>query len=310
MEQWSLHFDGKCIKEKEYQVVLLKNERAEVRLDALRLKDGKAESIATGISNVINEYNLWKSVKMIVSDTTAVNTGEKNGVVVRLQRLFLEKGVEKPLFVSCQHHILDKILRMVMDELLGGETASPNIEYPFVVQLMTQYDELKLQFDNGKEEISDKSGWRDDMKFLYHRGFRFYDKNKHFPLVNFQAIPNISNARWNSRGTLAIPAFILMPASRETLKRVCKFISYDCSDYWFSNQMYRENDFRNLSDFLKPYGKALKVLQNHWKQEPSALMIPRSNQCAERAVKVMQESYAACRNKDKLQARFLLSNKH
>jgi hypothetical protein len=45
-EQWSLHFDGKRIEEKEYQVVVLKNERTEVKLDALCLKDGKAETIA------------------------------------------------------------------------------------------------------------------------------------------------------------------------------------------------------------------------------------------------------------------------
>ena len=46
MEQWSLHFDGKHIEENEYQVVVFKNERTEVKLDAMRLKDGKAETIA------------------------------------------------------------------------------------------------------------------------------------------------------------------------------------------------------------------------------------------------------------------------
>ena len=35
MENWSLHFDGKHIEENEYQVVVLKNERTQVKLDAL-----------------------------------------------------------------------------------------------------------------------------------------------------------------------------------------------------------------------------------------------------------------------------------
>jgi len=61
--------------------------------------------------------------------------------------------------------------------------------------------------------------------------------------------------------------------------------------------MYNENDFKNLSEGLKPYRKALNSLENHWKQEPSILRIPRSNQCAERAVKVMEELYSACKKK-------------
>lgn len=55
MEQWSLHFDGKHIDESAYQVVVLQNERTEVKLDALRLKDGKAETAAEGFSKVIDE---------------------------------------------------------------------------------------------------------------------------------------------------------------------------------------------------------------------------------------------------------------
>ena len=59
---------------------MLKNERTEVKLDALRLKDGKADAIAQAITKVIDEYNLWNAIKMITADTTSVNTGKKNGV--------------------------------------------------------------------------------------------------------------------------------------------------------------------------------------------------------------------------------------
>ena len=164
---------------------------------------------------------------------------------------------------------------------------------------------------NGIEVIVDKSGWRDDMKFLYHltRVFKFFEENGHFPLVNFQKIPNISNARWNSRAILAIVAFVLIPTTRPTLQKICKSILYYWATYWFADQMYNKEDFSSLSEILKPYKKGLQVLENHWKQEPSALKIPRSNQCAERAIKVMQELYAVCRKKDTLQSRFILSNK-
>ena len=84
-KQWSLYFDGKRLNENKYQVVVLKNERTEVKLAVLCLKGGKTETITDRISTVLEEYNLWGAVKMIVADTTSVNTGKKNGVVVRLK---------------------------------------------------------------------------------------------------------------------------------------------------------------------------------------------------------------------------------
>lgn len=44
-----------------------------------------------------------------------------------------------------------------MDQYLGGDTSSPNFEYLFVSQLVKNYDEIEVQFLNGKEEILDKS---------------------------------------------------------------------------------------------------------------------------------------------------------
>ena len=60
---------------------------------------------------------------------------------------------------------------------------------------------------------------------------------------------------------------------------------------------------------LKPYKKASNTLQRHWNPDPSVLDIPRSNQCAERSIEVMRELHYMCKNKDKLQLRFILSNK-
>lgn len=276
------------------------------------MKDGKAETICDGIEKVLDEFDIWAAIKILICDTTSVNTGKRNGVIIRLQRLFLKKGLDPPQFISCQHHVLDRILRLVMDAEIGENTKSPNIEYPFVSNLMSNYEELKGRFINGKDIITDKSGWRDDMKFLYHltRVFRFYIENeKNMPFVNFQKIPNISNARWNSRAILAILAFILIPNMRSSLEKVCNFISYDWADYWFSDQTYKIYDFERLSESLRPYKKALKCLQTHWKREPSMLNIPRSNQCAERAIKIMQDLYFMCQKKEKLHLRFILSNK-
>ena len=44
--------------------------------------------------------------------------------------------------------------------------------------------------------------------------------------------------------------------------------------------------------------------------DPSVLDIPKSNQCAERSIEVIQKLYYMCKNKDKRQLRFILSKKH
>ena len=149
--------------------------------------------------------------------------------------MLLEKIECEPQFVSCQHHVLNQILQLVMDEELGSYTGSPNIQYPFVPQLVKNYERLRTEFVNGTEAIHDKSGWRDNMKFLYHltKVFKFFEENHHFPLINFQKLPNISNVRWNSRAILAILAFILIPSARETLKSICRFNSYDLGKILF-----------------------------------------------------------------------------
>ena len=227
---------------------------------------------------------------MIVADTTSVNTGRKTGVVVRLQKKFEEKGHPKPKFISCQHHVLDRVLRVVMDGELHESTTSPKIAYFFVHDLLINYDKLKTAFKNGKTEIKDKGGWRDDMKFLYHltRVFRHFTETNEMPFVKFQKIPNICNARWNSRAILALLAFVLMPQIRSKLRKICSFISYSWADHWFSNQLFRTEDFQELSAVLNEYPTSLKCLKKHWSTDESPINIARSNQCCERAFKIIE----------------------
>ena len=91
-ENWSQHFDGQCINHQEYQVLVLKNEQREVKLQALDLSNRKADTVVIGMTAVLDKYNLWKSIKMIVAGTTNVNIGRRNGIVTQLQRFFFQKN--------------------------------------------------------------------------------------------------------------------------------------------------------------------------------------------------------------------------
>ena len=78
---------------------------------------------------------------------------------------------------------------------------------------------------------------------------------------------------------------------------VCDFITSAWSDIWFSDMQYSEHKFNNLEQAITST-TAMKTLKTFWSQGPSRIQgIQRSNICAERGIKIMQEIYA----KDKLQ---------
>jgi hypothetical protein len=66
-------------------------------------------------------------------------------------------------------NILDRILRLVLDEIVGCQTHLPNIKYPFVLEIIDDYDILKENFlkneafDDSDIITEEEQGWRDDM---------------------------------------------------------------------------------------------------------------------------------------------------
>ena len=131
---------------KEIQAIVLKNASREIKLAVLVLENGQAPTIFAGIKEILDKFDLWKSIKMIKSDTTNVNTGKYSGVVATLQSCYREIGVSVPQFVGYQHHILDLILKHVMNDILISKTTSPNISHDFVSELVDSYDSLKHKF--------------------------------------------------------------------------------------------------------------------------------------------------------------------
>jgi len=150
--------------------------------------------------------------------------------------------------------------------------------------------------------------WRDDMKFLFELGnnYRFYKENGNFPQIKFRNLPNLSNARWNSRAILALLAFILLPHQRECLKSICDFVTGTWFDLWFSDQFYQAGAYGLLIASVESWPKASNTVRKFWSEEPTSIDTQRSNICAERAVKVMESLKAKkIRNKN---LHFLLSN--
>ena len=93
---------------------------------------------------------------------------QKNGVVVKFQKAMSEKGYEKPQFIACHHHILDLVLRHIMDFQLGRSTRSPQLRYNFINEIINNYKVLKTNYEHDSELLlNEYPGWRDDFRFLY-----------------------------------------------------------------------------------------------------------------------------------------------
>src|SRR6218665_33855 len=159
----------------------LRNSARTLNLGVLACDSGSVENIFIQLQALLDEYNARRSVKMIISDTTTVNTGHRNSVVAGLQRQFRQKGPDEPQFIDCQHHILDLILRHFLESFFPTESRSPNINYQFVEDVLAGYENLQKSY-SGKEKIPrrENQGWRDDFRFLFElcEAYNFYQKER------------------------------------------------------------------------------------------------------------------------------------
>lgn len=105
---------------------------------------------------------------MIICDTTSVNSGSANRVVIRLKRAMKENGLPRAQFVGCQLHMLKLILRKrEMDEVVGGSTTSLHIHYLLANTTLQKYENYTNVLHKEKELTVEDLRCRDDIKFLY-----------------------------------------------------------------------------------------------------------------------------------------------
>lgn len=308
-----MHFDGKIIQGQHYHVICLTSPNITLNLGVVLSQSGRAEDIYNEIKNVIDNYNSWRSIKMIVCDTTPVNSGPKNGIVARLQREFQVKDLGSPQYIGCQHHILDLIIRHVLDFCFPHTSTNPNIDYVFVQSILNEYESLQKNYI-GKVKIPcvDNPGWRDDFRFLFElcEAYKFYMRFKKFPEIKWRKLPTLNNARWNSRATFTLITYFLLPKYRAQISNICDFISTTWASAWFSNQHYCSNIYQELDSGISVLScpNALKSFRKHWVKEMSAVDVPRTNIVAERAVKLLEQIYQTCKSNKYVNVKFVNSN--
>jgi len=123
---------------------------------------------------------------MIICDTTAVNTGRLNGVVVKIQNEMTRQGLYAAQYIRCHHHILDRILRHVLDYYKPTTSTKPSLNYEFVGDVINNYNNL---LENYKPDIAmeivENPCFRDDFKYLFVlcAAFRFHKTTSRYPKI-------------------------------------------------------------------------------------------------------------------------------
>ena len=265
------------------------------------------------MQSLVNQFDAWKNFKIIVCDTTAINTGRVNGIVKKLKTEMVTWGFGQPQYIGCQHHILDRILKHVLDFFNPISSTKPTLNYEFVDEVIKQYDILQQSYKPESEMITiQNSGWRDDFRFLYElcRAFSFLKETSAYPVINWRKLPSLHNARWNSRALYAIISYFLLPKWRISLETPCAFISNTWQEAWFSNQMFNAQIHQKLMDGISELNcsAAMKCFETHWNVDRSVVDIPQTNICTERGVKLMEELYQKCKTDKYLNLKLIATN--
>lgn len=121
----TLHWDGKIVPgDNERLAVLIAGlpaHREGKLLGVPVIADGTGTTQATVTHAVIQEWSVENAIVGLVFDTTASNSGWKNGVCVKLETLL----GKKVFYFACRHHVLERILCAVWQKLFGA-TSSPD----------------------------------------------------------------------------------------------------------------------------------------------------------------------------------------
>ena len=124
-----------------------------------------------------DEFEAWGNLKMIICDTTAVNTGQLNEVVVKIQNEMPRWGLHAAQYIGCHHHILDRILRHVLDYYNPTTSTKPSLNNEFVDDVINNYSNLLENYKpDTAMEIVENPGFRDDFKYVFVlcAAFRFH----------------------------------------------------------------------------------------------------------------------------------------
>lgn len=274
------HWDGKmCEDITGHEIVdrlpiLVSGQGVDQLLGVPKLSRGTGDAIATAVFETIMSWNLREKVKCMSFDTTASNTGHRNGACILLEQK-LEKDL---LWLACRHHILEMTLEAVV--LLSlGPSSGPDI----LIFKRFKNSWTNINQEHFKSVSTDTSLFKDcesisdyiisfakDQLTLYHPRDDYKELLQLIVIflggtfekpITFRAPAGLHRARWMAKAIYSLKIFLfrdqfaMSKKELQGIKDICLFTVRVYAKYWYTAPSAASapgNDLQLLKD-LKMY---------------------------------------------------------
>ena len=283
-----LHWDGKLLvditgsKEMVDRIaVLVTGNGVERLLGVPKIGRGTGQEQAEACLKVLDDWCLLQRVRGLVFDTTASNTGLKNGACT-----FIESTVGQEIaWIACRHHMMELVLRSVFTQLFGA-SGGPNVgmfkrfqqQWPYIdkdsydVASDDMFDTdtavLRREILNFCTASLDSSHPREDYKELLELCRIFLggypDVNEAKP--SFRAPGAFHHARWMAKAIYSLKIYLfqkqfsLTTKEKRGIQELVLFVSLIYIRFWYEAPLAVKaplNDLLLLSEIQKYPNKAV-----------------------------------------------------
>ena len=266
-----LHWDGKLLpdisgskKTVDRIAVLVTGGGEEMLLGVPKIGRGTGKEQAEACLTTLDEWGIRQQVCGLVFDTTASNTGLKNGACT-----FIEQSLDREMvWVACRHHVMELVLASTFRALFGP-TGGPDValfkrfqtSWPYIDQ--STYDTasndmfdsntavLRAEMMNFCKAALEESQPREDYKELINLCMIFLgaaDPSE----VSFRAPGAFHHARWMAKAIYSLKLFLfqhqftLTSKEKKGVTELALFVSLVYVRFWHEAPLARKAPLNDM----------------------------------------------------------------
>ena len=245
--------------------------------------DRSAFSVYAAVKTSLLEFDTFRKIKMIVTDTASVNTGLNSGAIKRIS----DEMKPAPAFFPCQLHVMDRSLKIFIQQCYEGEqrSTSPEINLDIVEDITKTFSTLLVSYHsnvpcNATSFTVESVYLRGDYNYLYLL-WKAFSSGQDNPKIDFK-LPPSNDARWNSKASFFFMAWFLLPGKRSKISNVVQYLNEIWCPNWFKCRHQKLN-FEQISTHVSNDKLKQFFLKHHTTAKP-VLNVPLTNEIAERSL--------------------------
>jgi len=257
----TIHWDGKMLEDisgtdtVDRLPILVSGNRVLQLLAVAKLPSGTGAATASAVYDASMAWGICDKVKCMSFDTTASNTGPRNGACILLE----QKMDKDMLWLACRHHMLEIVLESVVVLCLGSSQAPEILLFKRFKKAWSTIDRATYQTALSDEETErtvcdsrdsmiafvDKQlktfQPRDDYRELLQLTSTFL-KDSPAEGVRFRAPAGLHRARWMAKAIYALKIWMFRGQIQLTKKEevgirdICLFTVLVYVKAWFTAQ--------------------------------------------------------------------------